>query len=52
MHKLVHDQGTLSNNLGNFVNKVKNINNQAKRKIDVGAFKEALILLSEGEKIL
>lgn len=31
---------------------MKSINNQAKRKIDVGAYKEALILLSEGEKIL
>lgn len=31
---------------------MKSINNQAKKKIDVGAYKEALILLSEGEKIL
>jgi hypothetical protein len=36
----------------NFVNKVRSINNQAKKKIDLGEFKEALILLSEGEKIL
>lgn len=39
-------------NSEHFINKVKTINNQAKRKIDVGAYKEALILLAEGEKIL
>lgn len=39
-------------NSDHFVQKVKTINNQAKKKIDIGAFKEALILLNEGEKIL
>lgn len=32
--------------------RVRSINNQARRKLEVGAFKEAVGLLGEGEKIL
>lgn len=35
-----------------FVNKIKSINRMATKQIDLGAFREALTLLTEGEKIL
>jgi hypothetical protein len=39
-------------NLENFISKVISINRQAKKQMDLGAYKEALGLLAEGEKIL
>ena len=39
-------------NLESFLRKVQDLNDQAKKKIEVNAYKEALMLLNEGEKIL
>lgn len=42
----------LSEYLEHFLQKVVSLNRQAKKQIDLGAFKEALSLLAEAEKIL
>ena len=42
----------ISTDLEHFINKVISLNRQAIKQIDLGAYKEALGLLSEGEKIL